>query len=50
MLDSGHSVPVVKEQIVYETLNVPPELLPMIPREKIVTKKYDPKKADDAIK
>ena len=48
MLDSGHGVPVVKGQIVYESLNLPPELLPMIPREVIVTKKYNPAKVEEA--
>ena len=39
MLDSGHSVPHSNEQAMFDHLNLPPELLPMIPREKIKTKK-----------
>ena len=41
-LDSGHAVPHKKTQEDYDDLNSPPKYLPMIPREKVVEKKYIP--------
>ena len=39
MLESGHSVPHSCEQVSFDSLNAPPEMLPMIPRERIIKKR-----------
>ena len=40
MLNSGHAVKHNKDQDDYPTFNIPPIVHPMVPKEKIVEKKY----------